>query len=204
MLIQIQMAAGIHEVATEGGWRANGPAIPCHRCGVCCERWQPLLTPGDTARLAAHLGMPITSFQAEYTTAYPFSADERLLRRAGSGCVFLRYEPDTAGADGIRRAACAVHPMRPGVCRDWMAGFDKKECVQGLERFTAGGQLIQIADLYPEPRDREDFTRASMTAAAGGRPHAGRGVETLPLPSAARRATGQPRDRQGPAGEPAP
>lgn len=150
MRVRIATPAGSRAVETDGGW-TDGPPVPCHRCGLCCERWQPLLTSADAARLAAHLGLAPAAFHAAYTTPYPFDDEQRLLRRRDDRCTFLRYQEDG-------RAACAVHPARPQVCREWIAGLDKKECVQGLARFAGPDGLIQLDDLYPEPGDRAAFT----------------------------------------------
>lgn len=128
-------------------------AIPCHRCGICCERWQPLLTLEDAQRLAAHLGLAVADFHETYTTYYPFDDEQRLLRQEASRCVFLSYEQGG-------RAACTVHHARPEVCRAWQAGLEKKECNAGLERLAATG-LIALDELYPEPEDRHAFARAA-------------------------------------------
>ncbi len=153
MRVRIPLLSGDLALETEAGWAEGGAAVPCHRCGLCCERWQPLLTLEDAARLAGHLGLASGAFLEVYTEPYPFDDEQRLLRREGGRCVFLRYE-----ADG--RATCAVHPARPQVCRDWAAGLDKQECVRGLARFAAPDGLIRIDDLYPGPEDRAAFTRA--------------------------------------------
>jgi uncharacterized protein len=142
------------------GWEINtalAPAaeptpIPCHRCGVCCERWQPLLTPVDAERLAGHLAMTLEQFLREYTSAYPFDDEQWLLRREGAGCVFLRYEDS-----GVRRASCAVHAARPDVCRGWAAGLDKKECVRGIERFANAAGVVALDVLYPSEAERTEF-----------------------------------------------
>src|SRR5215207_1304696 len=93
----------------EVGRFVEATAIPCHRCGICCERWQPLVSGREADRLATHLDLQIEEFVETYTTPYPFDDTVRLLRREGDGCVFLRR--DKAG-----RAACAVHPARPDAC----------------------------------------------------------------------------------------
>jgi Fe-S-cluster containining protein len=126
--------------------------VPCHRCGVCCERWQPLLTTKDADRLAARLGLATAEFHETYTSSYPFDDEQRLLRQDGGRCVFLTYDQDS-------RATCTVHDARPAVCREWSAGLEKKECRSGLERFAQTG-LIRLEDLYPDPADRQDFARS--------------------------------------------
>lgn len=188
---------------------AGGPALPCFRCGICCERWQPLLTAADAGQLAAALGLDLPAFHAAYTSPYPFSDEERLLRRGADGaCIFLRWEgephppaPSHAGreqdvrgresfppsesegeqAQGscsapsfphdlstakgdpadqralggeVRRAGCAVHAARPAVCREWAAGLDKKECLQGLARFSSDGVSVALPVLYPLAAER--------------------------------------------------
>lgn len=153
MRVRVPLPDGELVLETESGGTKGAAAVPCHRCGVCCERWQPLLTVEDAARLAGHLGLAAGVFHATYTEPYPFDDEQWLLRREGGGCTFLRYD---AGG----RAACAVHAARPRVCREWTAGLDKKECVQGLGRFAAPDGLIEIGVLYPEAEDRAAFTRA--------------------------------------------
>jgi Fe-S-cluster containining protein len=163
--VRVRIATGAETLAldTRDGWTAGGRAIPCHRCGVCCERWQPLLTRADAARLAAHLRLAPDTFRDTYTVPYPFDDERRLLRQEAGRCVFLRYEERS----GVRRASCAIHPARPDVCREWAAGLDKKECVQGLERFADAAGLIQITDLYPEPENRAAFVCGPGRAGPG-------------------------------------
>lgn len=163
MRLRIDTGAGTHEF--DGAERPGfgGRPIPCHRCGVCCERWQPLLTPADAGRLARHLGLSVAAFHRAYTAPYPFSDEDRLLRQEDGRCVFLAY---TVEPDGVRRSHCTVHAARPEVCRDWAAGLDKKECVQGLERFATTGGLIQLRDLYAEPDDRAAFEHVAGACGA--------------------------------------
>jgi Fe-S-cluster containining protein len=151
--LRIVTPVQVYHIDTRDGRSAAPRAIPCHRCGVCCERWQPLLTTTDAARLAARLDLPLEAFHGAYTTPYPFDDEQRLLRQEDGHCIFLAYE-----ADG--RSTCSVHDARPQVCRDWAAGLDKKECIQGLERFASPAGLIQIEDLYPDPADRATLTEA--------------------------------------------
>jgi Fe-S-cluster containining protein len=132
----------------EIGRFVEASAIPCHRCGVCCERWQPLVSGAEVARLADFLGIGLDAFLAAYTTSYPFDDAARLLRREGAGCVFL-------GRDERGRALCTVHPARPDTCREWTASLDRRECVDGLARFGAG--VVPIAVVYPDEGERAAF-----------------------------------------------
>jgi Fe-S-cluster containining protein len=141
---------------TDGDRPDGGVPIPCHRCGVCCERWQPLLTAADAARLAEYLGLSAAAFRAAYTLPYPFDEERRLLRAVQGRCVFL-----TVAADGgDRRATCSVHAARPEACRAWTAGLDRKECVQGLARFADPDGALPLARLYPDAAARAAFAAA--------------------------------------------
>lgn len=146
MQAQIVTPVGVHALAT------GGPAIPCHRCGLCCERWQPLLTRADRERLAAHLGLSVATFEVAYTQPYPLDDERRLLRQENGRCVFLRYEG--------QHTTCTVHPARPQACRDWQPGLSRKECVEGLARFADAAGLIRLEDLYPDEADRQEALRA--------------------------------------------
>lgn len=144
----------------EVGRFVEATAIPCHRCGVCCERWQPLVTAAEVERLAAYLAITPALVYGRFTAAYPFDDEVRLLAREGRGCVFLRYDMDG-------RSACAVHPARPEVCRDWTASLDRRECVDGLRRF-GGDEPIPLSAVYPLPDEAARFARAIR----GGEAHA--------------------------------
>ena len=146
MQAQIVTPVGVHALDT------GGPAIPCHRCGLCCERWQPLLTRADSERLAAHLGLSAAAFEMAYIQPYPLDDERRLLRQVDGHCVFLRYEG--------RHTTCTVHPARPQACRDWQPGLSRKECMEGLARFADAAGLIRLEDLYPDEADRREALRA--------------------------------------------
>lgn len=137
-------------------------AIPCFRCGVCCERWQPLIGLAEIERLAAQLGLVIDDFLARYARPYPFAEQTYQLReRPEGGCIFLTDDGDRAG--------CAVHAARPQACRDWDASLLRKECRDGLQRLPADG--VQTVALYDDPDD----LRALVARLRGPLPLAGRG-----------------------------
>lgn len=153
MRVQIVTADTTLELETRAIWSAAPRPIPCHRCGLCCERWQPLLTAMDADQLAAYLGLSADEFRERFTTPYPLDDERRLLRQEAGRCVFLHSEPDG-------RTTCTVHPARPQACRDWEPALTKKECVQGLERLAASSGLLRIEDLYPDCDDRRAFARS--------------------------------------------
>jgi Fe-S-cluster containining protein len=127
-------------------------AIPCHQCGVCCERWQPFVSDAEIERLAAFLTTDAGSLRDSHSTAYPFDDSVRLLRQVDGACIFLLREPSG-------RSLCAVHPARPDVCRSWTASLDRRECVDGLRRFDAPAALVPITVVYDAQADRDAFVR---------------------------------------------
>jgi Fe-S-cluster containining protein len=99
--------------------------IECFQCGVCCIKWQPLLSPAELREMAADLGLTLRTFSRRYTRPYPLRRGWRqLVTGETGGCVFLKAD---AG-----RYLCSVYDLRPQVCRDWKAGLDKKECLEGM------------------------------------------------------------------------
>jgi Fe-S-cluster containining protein len=135
--------------ATRDAFDGGVGAIPCFRCGVCCERWSPLVDRGEAARIAGALGLPIDEFLSEYSDVYPLQEDTHILRHTERGCVFLRYEDD-----GL--ATCSIHDVRPEACRAFEASLERRECRDGLGR-TGGSALITLEELYGDTGSRREF-----------------------------------------------
>lgn len=139
-----------------GTTTASKAPIPCFQCGVCCIKWQPLLSPVEIRQLAAGLGVSVRTARRRYIRPYPLRRGWGMLTTGAVGCVFLRFE---AG-----RSFCSIYAVRPQVCRDWSAGLDKSECREGLE-LMASGPVLAPADLYPNATDRAELvTRVSALA----------------------------------------
>jgi Fe-S-cluster containining protein len=124
-------------------------AIPCFRCGVCCQRWQPLISRPEADRLAAHLGMDVGVFLGEYARVYPFEEETGQLKERDGGCVFLEF------TDG--RAGCKVHAARPQACRDWDASLQRKECIDGLRTSPGAAGVLVPLPLYDNADDFESL-----------------------------------------------
>lgn len=129
----------------------TGHEVPCYRCGVCCVKWQPLLGPAEIRRLAGDLGISVRTFKRRYTRPYPIRRGWHQVVRGPVGCVFLDM------TDGS--ATCSIHAIRPQVCRDWQAGLDRRECLQGLREFP-GPPLITLERLLADATDRRHFVAA--------------------------------------------
>lgn len=103
----------------------TGAEIPCFQCGVCCMKWQPLLSPNELKAMAASLHLTPRSFNRRYTRAYPVQRGHRqFITGPTGGCVFLQRA-------GEGRYTCSIYEHRPLACRAWRAGLDKKECFEG-------------------------------------------------------------------------
>lgn len=131
--------------------------IPCFQCGVCCVKWQPLLSPQQVRQLASDLGMAAQPFSRRYTRAYPLRRGWRQLKATETGCVFLGFKDD--------RAFCTIYPVRPAVCRSWGASLSKGECQEGLRQLQPLSDLLPLESLYPDTADRERFTKVLQSAA---------------------------------------
>src|SRR5207245_5444159 len=102
--------------------------IPCFECGVCCMKWQPLLSPEELKKVATELGQSTRTFNRRYTRLYPLKKGHRqFLTGDTGGCIFLK--PGDQG-----RYLCSIYESRPQICRDWKAGLDKRECLEGAAR----------------------------------------------------------------------
>ena len=109
----------------EPGEAGTSSPIPCFQCGVCCERWQPLLDPAEVRRVASDLGMTARRFSGRYTRPYPVRRGYRqVIANQRGACIFLKD------------AACSIYEQRPQICRDWQAGLDKRECLEGMRRMN--------------------------------------------------------------------
>lgn len=146
---------------------ASAGLIPCFRCGVCCERWQPLITREEAETIAAHLGLPTEEFLSRYARPYPLREQAYIIGRNEKGCLFLRHD------GGL--AACAIHEFKPLACRDWQAALSRQECQEGLRRMGAAKPFLLPAEIYPQGENAPSLARA---ARQGGW-SSFRGVETL-------------------------
>lgn len=91
----------------------NRPIAPdafrCHRCGACCRiEGIVRLEDGDTARMAAHLGMDERDFIERETDIAP--------DRSG---LVLKDRPDGACGMLDESNRCRVYPVRPAKCRTY-------------------------------------------------------------------------------------
>ncbi len=121
--------------------------IECFRCGICCTCYQPLLSSEEIETIARQLGLSAGAFLAKY--AQP-TVIGYLLRQTEKGCVFLKWESRT-------KTSCHIHPFRPEVCRNWAPSLSRRECLAGLARLKARGEILLAKELYSSPAAIERF-----------------------------------------------
>jgi Fe-S-cluster containining protein len=124
--------------------------IPCFRCGICCTRYQPPLTPEDTDNIASALGMSRPKFISRYAVKVAIK-EGYLLRRTEKGCVFLAWD-----ADG--KARCTIYPARPKACREWTPSLAKPECREGLARLKSEGQIMVLEEVFSSHDEKEQLS----------------------------------------------
>ena len=103
-------------------------AIPCFRCGVCCMKYSPRVTAAEAEHIAGSLRVSLEVFLERYVDDSWFEPGFYLLDTQDGACIFLADSKDE------RTNSCLIHSIRPQVCREWKPGFDRKECLEGLEQ----------------------------------------------------------------------
>jgi Fe-S-cluster containining protein len=89
--------------------RTDLRAFVCQQCGACCRVPGVVrVTSSDIDRLAAHLGLSVETFIADYTDLSPSRTGLILKGEKDGPCIFL-----TANNQ------CQVHVARPQQCRDY-------------------------------------------------------------------------------------
>ncbi len=121
--------------------------IPCFRCGICCTRYYPPLTPEDIDNIVSSLGISRARFLSRYARRVPIK-EGYLLKHKKEGCVFLAWD-----ADG--KAGCAIHPSRPQACREWTPTLAKPECLEGLAKLKSEGKIMLLEELFPSPEEKK-------------------------------------------------
>lgn len=131
---------------------ASVQPIPCFQCGVCCMKWQPLLSPAEIRQLATNLGLNVRTFRRRHIRPFPLRRGWGMLTTGPSGgCTFLAFEQG--------RSYCTIYAHRPQICRDWGAGLDKRECITGLQQMGGGG-VLTLEELYVTDEDRKGLREA--------------------------------------------
>ena len=121
------------------------PPVECFRCGVCCLRYRPTVSPEEIKKIATALGIAADEFFSTYvrTTA---KGDGFVLGSSEEGCIFLSWE------EASGKAICAIHAFMPKACRDWIPSLSRPECQQGLAKLKPNATIMTPDQLYPSEK----------------------------------------------------
>jgi len=103
--------------------------IPCFRCGVCCMKYSPRVTMTEAEHIAGTLGISLEMFLERYSDDSWFEPGYYLLDSQDGACIFMVESEDS------RMFSCLIHPIRPQVCQEWQPGLERKECLEGLQKY---------------------------------------------------------------------
>jgi len=123
--------------------------IPCFRCGICCTRYQPPLTTEDIENIASALGISRSQCISRYARKASIK-EGYLLKHTKKGCLFLAWD-----ADG--KARCTIYSSRPKACREWTPSLAKPECLEGLAKLKAEGQIMLLEELFPSHKEQKEL-----------------------------------------------
>lgn len=136
---------------SDGQVRQVEPAekpFECFRCGICCTRYQPRLSPEELEGIAAELSLSTTDFIVRYVIV---TQTGYLLKQSKGGCIFLQWE------NGGTRATCGIYPFRPAACRNWTPSLFRPECQEGLIRLPAGNRMALLREAFGSSEAAEGF-----------------------------------------------
>lgn len=127
-------------------------ASPCFQCGMCCSNWQAPVDRHEIRTISERLNIPLARFYSEYLRQCPVLPNSYLLAHKDGACEFLRRE-------GLR-SLCAIHEVKPLVCRNWTPSLDRKECREGLRKLGQPGKAISVAQLNLSPEELDHFCQS--------------------------------------------
>ena len=111
------------------GVGTSATRFDCILCGICCSVYQVRITAEEAAALASHMSMGFYDWVGRFCDPRWYDSRSYLVRHEDGHCIFLKRGSDR------RTFLCSVYDLRPGSCREWQAGLDKPECVEGLRRY---------------------------------------------------------------------
>lgn len=92
-------------------------------------KYSPRVTAAEAEHIAESLGVSLEDFLDRYIDDSWFEPGFYLLDTQDGACIFLDESEDS------RIKSCRIHSIRPQVCREWQPGLDRKECLEGLQKY---------------------------------------------------------------------
>ena len=82
------------------------PVFQCQQCGECCQgRGGILPTPVEIGLIAHYLKITVPQLEKNFLELTPLGLAVK--NKPGAGCIFNE------------QGRCAIHPVKPRICRDW-------------------------------------------------------------------------------------
>jgi Fe-S-cluster containining protein len=97
--------------------------------------------------------MGFEQFRAEYCDPRWPGTRSFLLRHKYGACIFLSKQP------GKKEKLCSIHRFKPACCLDWMPGFEKAECQEGLQKVWKLKANSSRQTIMGTPIKLEEFRR---------------------------------------------
>jgi Fe-S-cluster containining protein len=106
-------------------------SFPCLRCGVCCRKYQALITRAEEQQIAEGLDIDSEEFLDKYTDHRWGGTESFLLRHQDGACIFLSHVQNSP------MTYCRINSFKPSDCAAWSADPRKPECREGLRNEAA-------------------------------------------------------------------
>ncbi len=131
--------------------------MECIRCGICCTRYQAIVSLDDIQKIASYLGISIDEWVKQYSEPRWHSHKNYLIRHVNSACIFLGYVE--------KMSYCDIQSVKPSCCYDWISCLENKECREGVRKdigvfIQAQKTKWQRVDLNRRPRAYESPARS--------------------------------------------
>lgn len=107
-----------------------GPDFTCARCGSCCRHdGEVRLAGGEADAIAAHLGISLQEFIAQYTRLSGNRLGLSLTDQPDGSCIFLSEAP----------FSCRIQASKPAQCRAFPLGWHYEDLETVCQAAAAAG-----------------------------------------------------------------
>ena len=104
----------------------NTYSMDCIHCGICCTRYQAIVSLEEVQQIASYLHISMNECVKLYCEPRWHSHYNYLIRHVNESCIFLKYSGNIS--------YCDIQPIKPSCCRNWIPSPENKECKEGLRK----------------------------------------------------------------------
>jgi Fe-S-cluster containining protein len=109
--------------------RGKESSFPCFHCGVCCTKYQAILSQAEAQSIADRLGLTWEELMDRYVDPRWPGTKSFLLRQQHGACIFLEHPM------GSNKSSCLIYPCKPATCTEWIPNLQRSECREGLAKY---------------------------------------------------------------------